>query len=85
MCSDCSGHHMQNGPHPTVTKQVFSLHCSQIDKEAVALIFAVKNFHQYVHETHFVVYADHQTLLDLYGENKSPSLKEPFPVSSGGP
>ena len=27
MCSDCSGHHIQNGPNPTVSNWVFSLHC----------------------------------------------------------
>jgi len=75
---------MQNGPNPTVSKQVFSLHCSQIDKEALALIHAVKKSHQYIYGRHFVVYTDHYTLLGLFGEIKS-SLKEPLPVSSGGP
>ena len=71
MCSDCSGQHMENGPNPTVSKQVFSLHCSQIDKEALALIHAVKMFHQFIYGRHFVVHTGHQSLLGLFGENKS--------------
>ena len=50
---------MHNGPNPTVSKHAFSLHYSQIDKEALALIFVVKNFHQYIYGSHFVVYSDH--------------------------
>ena len=44
---------------------------SQIDREALALTFAVKKFHQYVYGKHFVVYADHKPLLGLFRETKS--------------
>jgi len=61
---------MQNEPNPTVSKLVFSLNCSQVDNEVIALIFSVKKFHQYIYGRYFVVYTDHQTLLGLFGENK---------------
>ena len=44
---------------------------SQIDREALALTFAVKKFHQYVYGKHYVVYTDHKPLLGLFGETKS--------------
>jgi len=74
---------MQNEPNPTVSKLVFYLHCSQklIDNEAIALIFAVKKFHQYIYGRHFVVYTDHQSLLGFvwWEQIINPSLKEPLP------
>ena len=64
--------------YPTVRKRLFSQHCSQIHKDALALIFVVKKFPQYVYGRHFVVYTDHQTLLGLFGENKSlPEIASP--------
>ena len=42
---------------------------SQLEKEALAIIFAVKCFHQYLYGTHFVLlYSDHKPLERLLGE-----------------
>lgn len=43
---------------------------SQLDKEALAVIFAVKRFHSYVWGRPFKIYTDHKPLLALLGEAK---------------
>ncbi|KAJ8349046.1 hypothetical protein SKAU_G00276370 [Synaphobranchus kaupii] len=49
-----------------------------IDKEALAVIFAVKKFHQYLSGCHFVIYTDHKTLSGLLHHCKPmPSVLSP--------
>ena len=43
---------------------------SQIDKEALAVIFGIKRFHQYIWGRRFDIFTDHKPLLSLLGENK---------------
>ena len=47
---------------------------SQIEKEGLAIIFAVKEFHQFIYRRHFTVQTDHKPLLGLLAESK------PMPV-----
>ena len=48
---------------------------SQLDKEALALVFGVKKFHQFVYGRHFIVYTDHKPLLGLLNPDKAtPSM-----------
>jgi hypothetical protein len=42
-----------------------------VEKEGLALVFAVKKFHQYLFGNRFVMYTDHKPLLGLFAENCS--------------
>ena len=49
---------------PTTTEHNYF----QLEKEALAIIFTVKHFHQYFYGTHFTLYSDHKPLERLLGE-----------------
>ena len=44
---------------------------SQLDKQTLAIIFAVKKFHQFLYGRHFTNYTDHKTLLGLFNAEKA--------------
>ncbi|KAL7874785.1 hypothetical protein SRHO_G00057550 [Serrasalmus rhombeus] len=41
---------------------------SQLDKEGLAIVFAVKRFHQYLYGRPFKIHTDHKPLRSLFGE-----------------
>ena len=43
---------------------------SQLEKEGLAVVFAVKRFHQYLYGRPFTIFTDHKPLLGLFGETK---------------
>ena len=46
-------------------------HYSQLDKEAMAIIFDVKHFHQYICGRSFTIVSDHRPLMHLLSPSKS--------------
>ena len=44
---------------------------SQLDKEALAIVFRVGKFHHYIFGRKFLLYNDHKPLIHIFGESKS--------------
>ena len=44
---------------------------SQLDKEALAIVFSVEKFHRYIFGRKFLLYSDHKPLIHIFGESKS--------------
>lgn len=44
---------------------------SQLEKEGLAVVFAVKRFHQYLYCRPFTIYTDHKPLMGLFSESAS--------------
>ena len=48
-----------------------NIRISQFDKEALAIIFGVKHYYQYLYECEFVILSDHKPLKHILSESKS--------------
>ena len=46
-------------------------HYSQIQKEALAIVFALNKFHQFLYGRKFILVTDHKPLLALFGPSKA--------------
>ncbi|CAB4020287.1 PREDICTED: uncharacterized protein K02A2.6-like, partial [Paramuricea clavata] len=44
---------------------------SQLDKEGLAMVFAVKKFHQFLYGRHFTIYTDHKPLLGIFSSERA--------------
>ena len=68
-------HRYENGderPIANVSKTLTSAQWNyrQIQKEALAIIFALKKFYQYIFARNFILVTDHDSLLALFGPSK---------------
>ena len=43
----------------------------QLDKQALAIVFGVTQFHQFLYGRHFTLYSDLQPLIHIFNEDKS--------------
>ena len=71
----CILHKMSDGKLKPVAHASRSLlpaerNYSQIEKEALAIIFAVTKFHRYIHGRSFILQTDHKPLISIYGSKK---------------
>ena len=44
---------------------------SQLDKEALAIMFGVKRFHQYLYGRQFIIHSDHKPLMFIFDDSKA--------------
>lgn len=68
-------HVLENGDEKPVTFASRTLTSAErnyatIEKEGLALVFAVRKFHQYLFGSRFVMFTDHKPLLGLFTENR---------------
>ena len=49
---------------------------SQIEKEGLAIVFAMRRFQRYLEGRHFILFTDHRLLLKIFGQN------EPTPTTT---
>ena len=68
--------------YPSRTLSKAEREFGHLDKEALAVGFAVKKFHQFLHGRHFKICTDHKPLLGLLHSEKATPLKASSRIQS---
>ena len=85
----CLFHILDNGQKKPVYFVSRSLlpaekNCSQIDREALAIVFAVQRLHQLLYGPHFVLHTDYKPLLGILGKHVGLPIRW-RPIYNAGP
>ena len=75
----CILHKMPDGTkkptaHASRTLLPVEKHYSQIEKEALGIIFVVTKFHRYLYGRIFTLHTDHKPLINIFGSKKGLSI-----------
>ena len=74
-------HKMENEKKRTIAFACFDISrrkYSQLDKEGLAMVFAVKKFHQFLYGRHFTVYTEYKPSLAIF------NCEKPIPFMASG-
>ena len=64
-------------PYASCTPSMAERNYGHLDKEALAAVFAVKKFHQFLYGRHFKIYTNHKPLLGLlHAEKVTPLITQ---------
>jgi hypothetical protein len=57
--------------HASCSLKPAEQNCSQIEKDGLTLIFAVRKFHKYFYGRNFTLLTDHRTLFSIFGDARA--------------
>uniref|UniRef100_A0A5S6QRA0 RNA-directed DNA polymerase n=1 Tax=Trichuris muris TaxID=70415 RepID=A0A5S6QRA0_TRIMR len=73
LCAEAVLAHIDPSQQAGISCNASERRYSQIDKEALAVIFTLRKFHQFLNGRHFILVTDHKPLVTLLGPTKGKS------------